>query len=316
MSTHDLPPPVAAQYAALHSGCGVVELSGWSSVTVSGADRQAFLNNFCTNDVKRLAPGTACEAFFTSVKGKIVAHALVTARHDEVVVVMVPEQAAALVAHLDHYLIREDVTLTDTSAERVYRLAAGDRAGEVVAQVKRAAPADLSLRAISWDVADGRSAVLVESRPAAADTLKQIFAEHGAMPCGPQAWEAARIEWGLPLFGRDFDGSDFPQEVGRNERAISFTKGCYLGQETVARIDALGHVNQQLVGVRFASADVPAAGTPLSHDGATVGHVRSAAFSPRLGTPLALAMVRHERTAPGSRLQSPADECEVVVLPV
>ncbi|HEX3601657.1 MAG TPA: hypothetical protein VHU84_16005, partial [Lacipirellulaceae bacterium] len=114
------------QYQALRDGRGIVELVGWSSISVSGADRHSFLHNFCTNDIKRLAPGASCEAFFLNVKGKIVGHGIVSCREDELVVIGVPGQARALVAHLDRYLIREDVQLRDTSAERDYVLAVGN----------------------------------------------------------------------------------------------------------------------------------------------------------------------------------------------
>ena len=108
-----------------------------------------------------------------------------------------------------------------------------------------------------------------------------------------------------------------PQEVGRDEQAISFTKGCYLGQETVARIDALGHVNQQ-TRRRAISADRTCRKRDrnLSQRRSTVGHVTSAAFSPQLGAPLALAMVRREWLTPGTRLESAAGACEVIELPL
>jgi hypothetical protein len=133
---------------------------------------------------------------------------------------------------------------------------------------------------------------------------------------GPPAFTAARVEAGVPLWGVDFDEQNFPQEVGRDRQAISFTKGCYLGQETVARIDALGHVNQRLVGVRFLGGDLPDPGAELSHAAKKVGRVTSAALSPRLNAPLALAMVRREANAVGTRLDSPVGPCEVVPLPV
>ena len=102
------------------------------------------------------------------------------------------------------------------------------------------------------------------------------------------AFHALRIEAGTPLFGVDFDDRNFPQEVGRNEQAISFTKGCYLGQETVARIDALGHVNQQLAGVRFAGTNVPDAGSELTHAGKTAGpRDVGDVFAATAGTPCA-----------------------------
>jgi hypothetical protein len=127
---------------------------------------------------------------------------------------------------------------------------------------------------------------------------------------------AVRIEAGLPLFGVDFNADNLPQEVGRDAVAISFTKGCYLGQETVARIDALGHVNRQLAGVRFSGEAAPAAETKLTHAGAEVGQVTSASYSPQLKAPLALAMLRRGHNSPGAQLDSPAGAAEVVALPL
>jgi folate-binding protein YgfZ len=114
----------------------------------------------------------------------------------------------------------------------------------------------------------------------------------------------------------DFDDRNLPQEVGRDAEAISFTKGCYLGQETVARIDALGHVNQQSAGVQFSGSDKPEIAAELTQAGRAVGHVTSVTYSPQLQAPLALAMLRREHMAVGSRLDSPVGQCEVVALPV
>jgi folate-binding protein YgfZ len=125
-----------------------------------------------------------------------------------------------------------------------------------------------------------------------------------------------RLETGTPLYGVDFDDDNLPQEVGRNEQAISFTKGCYLGQETVARIDALGHVNQQLVGVRFDGEAIPTVGTELTSGGAVAGRVTSATYSPLLEAPLAIAMVRHKFLPTGTRLDSANGPCEIVSMPI
>ena len=146
--------------------------------------------------------------------------------------------------------------------------------------------------------------------------VQRIVQERGAEPCQAAAFHAARIEAGVPLFGVDFNDSNLPQEVGRDHEAISFTKGCYLGQETVARIDALGHVNQQLAGVRFLGATIPEPGTSLTHDSRAVGQVTSATYSPRLDSPLALAMLRREHAAIGSHLQSLIGESVIVALPL
>jgi len=289
-------------YEALRSGRGVVQLTGWSSISVTGADRQTFLNNFCTNDVKRLVPGTSCEAFFCNVKGKIIGHGIVGCRDDKLVIVGAPGQAARLIEHLDRYVIREDVKLVDTTTTRAFAFAAGEPAGFEPH--------------INWNLIGGNVGVIFES---GSDNGAELPATSGgklSSNVDENAFNAARLEAGFPLFGIDFDADNLPQEVGRDRQAISFTKGCYLGQETVARIDALGHVNQQLVLVRFDGNTLPERGAELIFNGAAVGRVTSASWSPKLTLPLALAMVRRGANAPGTRLSSAAGDCEVVDAPI
>jgi folate-binding protein YgfZ len=157
---------------------------------------------------------------------------------------------------------------------------------------------------------------VIETHASDIVNLRELLANGGKAACGREAFETLRIEAGVPLFGVDFDERNFPQEVGRDREAISYTKGCYLGQETVARIDALGHVHQRIVGVKFEGEGVPPAGTELTADGNVVGRVTSATFSPRLGAPLALAMVRREQQALGSRFQSKFGAGVVLQLPL
>ena len=291
------------EYRALQSGEAIVELADWSSVSVAGADRQAFLHNFCTNDVKRLTPGASCEAFFTNVKGKIVGHGWILCRDEELVFVGAPGQGPRLVEHLDRYVIREDVILHDTTSERSFLLVAGGT------------PLEKSHESIPLTIISRKDTVLYELATSDAATTVPDFAERGFVVMGPTTFMAARIEAGLPLFGIDFDENNLPQEIGRDKEAISFTKGCYLGQETVARIDALGHVNQKIVGLRFMGSEVPKPGTAVTLRDARVGEVTSVAFSPKLKAPLALAMIRREANAAGTQLQSAVGECEVVDLP-
>ena len=129
-----------------------------------------------------------------------------------------------------------------------------------------------------------------------------------------------RIEAGWPVFGVDISDKNLPQEVDRNTRAISFTKGCYLGQETVARIDALGHVNKTLCGVRFfGGEDVPltrASELRLHGDAAVGNALTSATFSPRLSAPLALAYLRRGFEVGGTNLATSSAEAEIITLPL
>jgi folate-binding protein YgfZ len=142
--------------------------------------------------------------------------------------------------------------------------------------------------------------------------MAQALAAHAVRNCSREPLEALRIENGFPDFGRDIGDKNLPQEVDRNDRAISFKKGCYLGQETVARIDALGHVNRLLRRVRFFGDRVPEAGTELAVGAKVVGAVTSATFSPAYNAPLALAYVRRESAQPNQRLQSAAGDAEVL----
>ncbi len=295
------------EYEALRSGLGFVELAHWTSFSLSGCDRQKFLHSFSTNDVIRLQPGEHCEVFITNVKGKLLGHGLVHCRGHELVLITVPGQAELLLAHLDRYILREEVQLRDTTAERSYLLVAGGESAET--KLGTYLP-------IRWPLLDTPFCGLLEATSAELPSRRQALIAAGALPCSPPAFQAVRIESGTPLYGIDFNDTNFPQEVARNELAISFAKGCYLGQETVARIDALGHVNQQLAGVKFAGPALPAANTQLISSSTVVGHVTSATFSPALSAPLALAMIRRQWLSPGTRLESAAGACEVLELPI
>jgi tRNA-modifying protein YgfZ len=293
------------QYQALRSGCGIVELTNWSSIAVTGSDRQKFLHSFCTNNINRLTPGDNCEAFFTNVKGKIVGHGIVVCRDDELAIVGVPSQSEGLVAHLDRYIIREDVQLRDTTSELCCFLATGKLAADIEAR---------STRLNCNLVGNEREWLIGIPFQEAVQFLS--FMQQQGFARADQAFYAAKTEAGFPLFFVDFDETNLPQEVGRDRQAISYTKGCYLGQETVARIDALGHVNQRIVGVKFLGAANIDPGLKLTLGNSNVGHVTSFTFSPRLNAPLSLAMVRREANAIGTQLGSAAGECEVIALPV
>jgi folate-binding protein YgfZ len=148
-------------------------------------------------------------------------------------------------------------------------------------------------------------------------TVRQALIAAGATACSRESLEAVRIEAGFPLFGQDITRDNLPQEVARDQQAISFVKGCYIGQETVARIDALGHVNKTLVGLVLDNAHVPAIGSELTtSDGKVVGQITSAAWSPRLSSAVALAYVRRGSNEPGTTLGCGAATASVTRLPM
>jgi len=311
-----------ADYQSLTTGCGSVWFDDWSTISMAGEDRIRFLQNLCTNDVRQLAVGSGCETFFTEVKGKIVAHVFVLALEEELLLLTVPEQAATLINHLDRYLIREDVQLRDHSDTFGWLLVSGAEAtrqlqsltGFEVAQLQspwqhaRCMIRDAEILAVRFREIWPESFLLRYSKHEK-DSLQDL----AAMACGIEAWTALRVESALPMLGVDFDQTHLPQEVDRNEQAINFNKGCYLGQETIARIDALGHVNQQLVTLCFSDGEVPPPGTKLTSKEKEVGEVTSSSWSPRQEAPLALAMVRRGSNAPGCLLQSKLGQATVLL---
>ena len=314
-----------AEYDALIDGVALAHLSDRTQIELTGSDRSTFLHNLCTNDVRKLETGAGCEAFLCDVQGKILHYVYVFVGTDSLVLETVPGQAESLIAHLDRYLIREDVQFHDRSRDWNEMLMGGPESAGLLTQLtsitlpqKRLQCRDIELtsqtvscRQVDW-VGPVGFLLSCDDRDAAPVWRKLVDA--GARPCGREAIETARVESGTPCFGQDVTKANLPQEVGRDRQAISFTKGCYLGQETVARIDALGHVNRMLVGLLFDEPKVPPPGMELSDDGKTVGQVTSATFSFRHDAPLALAYVRREKSAAGTELQSPRGKATVITL--
>ena len=320
-------PAFLAQYSALTRGVGFAALTGRTILSITGSDRISFLNAFCTNNVKALQPGCGCEAFITSPQGKTLGHVFIFCEADRLVLDAAPGQASELIAHFDKYVISEDVQFVDLTSDLCDLLVAGPAAAEVLANLARsevptnllshaaAVIAGMSASVCRVEYA-GPASFFVQAQAAARAAIEQALAAAGAVRCDAAAVESARLEAGFPLLGREITSDNLPQEIGRDSRAISFTKGCYLGQETVARIDALGHVNRQLVGLRFAGETVPAAGTALLAGDKEVGQITSAAWSPALQAPLALGMVRRAHVKPGTQLVSAVGLAEVIALPI
>ncbi len=298
---------LAAQYTAATTALGVVRLDGWTTLRLVGVDRASFLHNMCTNDIRNLPVGGQCEAFLTDVKGKIVGHVVVLAEPDQLTLITVPEQADNLIAHLNRYIIREDVRLTDDSRNRNWAIYFGWE--EPVDEPSIGQP----FHRLGPEITVA-PCTFVWLRGAWIGTTNDVdFDALDADGCTEPVWHALRIESGWPLFGVDFDSSHLPQEVGRDARAINFRKGCYLGQETIARIDALGHVNKRLATVRLAE-EAPV-GAELTAGGQVVGALSSVTWSPRLEAWLALAMLRRGHNEPGSKLECNNQPAEVVPTP-
>lgn len=275
---------------------------------VSGRDRLKYLHNMTTQDVKSLAPGQVACACALTAKGKVVADMRLYALEDEVILDVAEGRAAALAEHLRKFVVVNQVTIEDAT-ERLGALALeGPRAAAVLG---RPLPAGVErfeegfLAAASISGAPGCRLILPRASLAA---VRARLEAAGAIPISETAADWLRVESGTPAFGKDFDEGTLPPEVGLEKTAISYTKGCYLGQEPIARLHFLGHVNRKLMGLIFeGDAPAPPRGTTIhAADGREVGRVTTPGFSVILGRPVALALIRREVHEPGTRLAAGA----------
>ncbi len=310
------PQDLQADYHDLTHGAGIVRLR-FQIVSFHGRDRAKFLHNFCTANIKALQSGEGSEAFVLNVKGKTIAFGYVLIQNDRIYFLTAPQSSNHLIPHFEKYVITEDVQIADRTLEldcwccqgRLDELSSDSSHGlsrdakemELIQRLQSMGGQPYlnhqNFKFHGHDLLIAHSAFTSNSDrmliSASADRLAFIdeFKSQAIREVSGESFEIARIEQGTPTFGIDVTDANLPQEVGRDKLAISFTKGCYLGQETVARIDALGHVNKFLVRLKFTVPTVPPAGTELSYDGKRVGKLTSVCFSPKYAAPIALAYV-------------------------
>lgn len=300
-----------ADYEALTGDAGFALLMR-SRVALSGRDRATLLHKFCTQVVIGKQPGEGGEAFLCNVQGKIVGYVYFFVEAEQIVLDSGPGQSAAVIQHLDRYVITEDVQFQDLTSDIVTFLLCGhqlaSRLGDLELPHAMYAHQKVSLGGIDAVIARvpfaGEASWLLTARRHHADAVAKELRERGIGESSAEAAEVVRVEHGTPLYGVDITVDNLPQEVARDAAAIHFRKGCYLGQETVARIDALGHVNKLLMGLRFDANSAVESGQEMKIGGKTVAKVTSCVYSPRFQAPLALAYVRREHATPGTRFEN------------
>jgi folate-binding protein YgfZ len=308
---------VADEYAALRRGCGLLDCSWVGRLELTGADRLRFLNAYLTCDVKSVGAGQGAYGFATSPQGRILADAVLLAQQDRLWVELPAGAEAAVAQHLGKFIIADRVeirpleemlplTLIGPCAASALREALDEEAaGELPAELWQHRRARLQGLEVTLQRRGrrGEEAWAVWVSTADAEALIGRLAElPGVRLAGSAAAEMVRVEAGIPRFGLDFGPQNFPQETGE-EAAVSYTKGCYLGQEVVARIHYRGGVQKALRGLVFSGTDgPPAAGTPLLYEGREAGGIGSAVESPALGMPAGLAILHRRAAEPGTRL--------------
>ncbi|MEO6192778.1 MAG: glycine cleavage T C-terminal barrel domain-containing protein [Thermoanaerobaculia bacterium] len=305
---------LAGEYRALREGCGLADRSWMDRVEIVGADRLRFLNAYVTCDVKALVPGEGAYGFLTNPQGRILSDLVAMAHADRLWLLLPPGQEEGVAKHLQKYILADRVEVRPLSdMQPITLIGPGAAAALGDAELPPMGPEGLWRHVRSkvhgTEVALQRSGrlgaeayTLWVSASIAGLLVERLLEEPGVTRVGFEALEVLRTEAGIPSFGRDFGPENFPQETGAEAAAVSYTKGCYLGQEVVARIHYRGGVQKSLRGLVFDGAP-PAPGTPLLYDGREAGKTATAVHSIALGAPIGLAILHRRAAEPGTRLE-------------
>jgi tRNA-modifying protein YgfZ len=307
---------LAEQYRALQRQAVIGSVAPGSAIGVRGADRKGYLHGLLTNDIQGLTPGKGCYAAWLTPQGRMLTDMHVFELDDMMLLDVPAGVAAAILQRLDRSLFSEDVQLSDLSPTLASVWIHGPTSPEIVRQsLPGVSAADSWTNYQNEQITSGGLPIVVvrvdqlgvpgfgiyvQSTEEA--DLRRALEASGAVTVDRAALNIARIEAGYPLFGVDMTDDTIPLEAGIEDRAISFTKGCYVGQEVIVRVLHRGHgrVVRKLVGLRL-DGDLSSPGAKIVADGREVGWVTSVASSPRLG-PIALGYVHRDFVSPGVRV--------------
>jgi tRNA-modifying protein YgfZ len=308
--------PASSDYRTATEACGLLDRSERGKLALTGGEAKSFLQGQVTNDVEALSPGEGCYAAFLTPKGKMLGDLRILDAGDEILLDTERVALQELFNMIRRFSIGFDVELHKRTLESGLLSLLGPESeavaggagglGELEHSNSAVTVGGIGARAIRTDLG-------IDLLCDAAD-VDGLRAALGVAAVSEAVAECLRVERGRPRFGVDLDDTVIPQEAGLNERAVSFTKGCYVGQETVARLHYRGKPNRHLRGLRL-GADAAVTGDELTFEGRPVGRVASVALSPRFG-PIALALVRRE--APLGSLVAVGERgahAEVVELP-
>ena len=314
------------EYRAARESVGLFDTNWQAIVTLAGRDRVKYLHNISSNDIKGIAEGRGTLALLLTPQGRILAELEIYAPPEKLMVLSHASQRERTVATLKKYVIGSQVQIEDVTDHLGSVGVAGPRAAEVVERVCGVAIADLPDFSIREAAIDGAvcyavrrsqfgevGAEIIAPRAALPALWQRLLAEvrtAGGEPIGMTAFHALRLEAGVPWFPADFNEAMIPHEAALETTHISFTKGCYTGQEIVERVRSRGHVNRKRVPLKFSTAAPPAPGTKLLAGGAEVGYVTSSALSPRAGA-IGMGYVRREQFDPGSVVEFDGGTAEV-----
>ncbi len=296
---------IADQLAAATASALVVPAPELAAFVVTGNDRLSWLNGMLTCDLAGKQPGDAVYGLQVGLKGRVVSDVVVVIDRERVVLFVQRSEAETIASMLDRHLMMEDALVEPAFDAWAAWLVHGPRSGEVLAAAREAEVIGGAL-----DRTGLGGAILATSGasvPSLPEAVRAKLAGMGGLLGDAAGWEALRVAQGVPRFGADFDRESYPQEAGLEKTAVSFSKGCYLGQEVVCMLELRGHVKRKMVSLvvdgAAGAADVPPGATVSDEAGAPLGEVTSAAWNPPQGKLIALAMVKYARAKAGGQVK-------------
>ena len=286
-----------SEYGAVREGgSGLIDLSSRGRIRVSGSEATMFLNGLITNDAKTLAENRWMPAAFPTVQGRLIGAVRVVRGKDSFLLDTDAESHEAVLKTISRFTLAGDFHVSDITAETSLFSVQGKRATEIVEKVFETSVSDLPRNgAIELPVTiirathtaeDGFDVVIDSGR---ASQIRAALINAGAQPVGADTFEVLRIEAGIARYGRDMDETNIVTETNLDD-AVSYTKGCYVGQEIIVRIKHRGHVAKKLTGLRFETDGPIKSGT----------NIKSTTFSPTLEKTIGLGYVRYEQLAAGT----------------
>lgn len=319
------------EYGFARENAALVDKTYRAFLYLTGADRLRYLNAILTNDIRRTETGVAVPSLLLNPQGHILAELEVYALPNRFLVVSYAMIRGRLIEALDKYIIMDDVTLEDATGALAALAVEGPRAAEVlraISGIEFDSLAELGHREAQIAAIPARVVRRSPGTPGfecivARDHVQRLWGAllpavraAGGGPIGYAALNSLRLEAGIPWFGYDFDESAIPHEAGIVDTHVSFTKGCYTGQEIVERVRSRGHVNRVRAGFVFSGDAVPESGTKLLVDTKEAGHITRAGFSPAAGHGIGMGYIRREHSAPGTTLQYSGGTATVIALPL
>jgi folate-binding protein YgfZ len=288
-------------YRALREHAGVVSRTDRGRLRLRGADRLTYLHGLLSNDVLALAPGEGRYATLLTPQGRMITDMRVFELGDCALIDLPIEVAPAVGEHLDRFVITEDVTVEDVTREWAQLGLYGPAAGSILEAISSSGAAPLHVLPGGDLGVEGKELIATS---ATADALLAALVGAGAFPVSLATTEITRVEAGIPRFLADMDTTTIPLEAGIEDRAISLTKGCYVGQEVIIRVlhRGGGRVARKLVGLTAGATPIEP-GSVLTASGREIGRVTSAVLSPLMAQWIALAYVQRDFVAPDTRLE-------------